>query len=71
MDSGGNSFLQFSQIGRNSSISILLSYLSVKKIDEDAIIIVEVFSKTTRATSKKVIEVCKKRLIKYDCDAEE
>ncbi|MEO1429641.1 MAG: type II toxin-antitoxin system RelE/ParE family toxin [Cyanobacteria bacterium J06633_8] len=43
----------------------------VYRIDEDAIIIVEVFRKTTTATPKKVIEVCKKRLIKYDCDTEE
>ncbi len=46
------------------------SWRIIYRIDEDAIIIVEVFSKTTRATSKKVIEVCKKRLIKYDCDEE-
>ncbi|MGB6294759.1 MAG: type II toxin-antitoxin system RelE/ParE family toxin [Rivularia sp. (in: cyanobacteria)] len=47
------------------------SWRIIYRIDEDAIIIVEVFSKTTRATSLKVIEVCKKRLIKYDCDTEE
>ena len=47
------------------------SWRIIYRIDGDAIIIVEVFNKTTRATPKKVIEVCKKRLIKYDCDTEE
>ncbi len=40
----------------------------IYRIDEDGIIIVEVFNKTTRATPKKV---SKKRLTKYDCDTEE
>lgn len=43
----------------------------IYRIDDDAILIVEVFNKTTRATSKKVIEVCKKRLSKYDTDQQE
>ena len=43
----------------------------IYRIDDDAILIVEVFHKTTRATSKKVIEVCKKRLRKYDADQQE
>ncbi|MEM9927026.1 MAG: type II toxin-antitoxin system RelE/ParE family toxin [Cyanobacteria bacterium P01_D01_bin.50] len=30
-------------------------------VDEDGIIIIEVFNKTTRATPKKVIETCKER----------
>jgi phage-related protein len=40
----------------------------VYRIDDDAILIVEVFNKTTRATPKNVIEVCKRRLRKYDAD---
>ena len=40
----------------------------VYRIDDDAILIVEVFSKTTRATPKNVIEVCQKRLSTYDAD---
>jgi phage-related protein len=36
--------------------------------NDDAILIVEVFNKTTRATPKNVIELCKKRLRKYDAD---
>jgi phage-related protein len=36
------------------------------RIDEDAIIILEVFSKKTQQTSKKVIDVCKNRIKEYD-----
>jgi len=43
----------------------------IYRIDYDAVLIVEVFSKTTRATPKKVIETCKKRLSKYDNDTQE
>ena len=43
----------------------------VYRIDDDAILIVEVFHKTTRATPKSVIEVCKKRLSKYETDQQE
>ena len=38
----------------------------IYRIDADALIIVEVFSKTTNKTPKNVIEVCKRRLRKYD-----
>jgi len=38
----------------------------VYRVDEDAIIIVEVFSKKSRATPKRVIETCKERLSRYD-----
>jgi len=38
----------------------------IYRIDEDAIIILEVFSKKTQQTSKKVIDVCKKRIKDYD-----
>jgi len=38
----------------------------VYSIDEDAIIILEVFSKKTQQTSKKVVDVCKKRIKDYD-----
>ncbi len=43
----------------------------IYRIDADAIVIVEVFNKTTRATPKNVIEICKKRLSKYDADEQE
>lgn len=36
------------------------------RIDVDAIVIAEVFSKTTRATPASVIAVCKQRLKAYD-----
>jgi len=35
-------------------------------IDADAVIILEVFSKTTNKTPKNIIEVCKHRLRNYD-----
>ena len=43
----------------------------IYRIDDDAILIVEVFTKTARATLKKVIEVCQKRLSKYNADQQE
>ena len=36
------------------------------RIDEDAIVIFEVFAKKTATTPKKVVEKCKKRLRAYD-----
>jgi phage-related protein len=41
----------------------------IYRIDTDAIVIVEVFPKTTRATSNHDIEVCKVRLRSYDATA--
>jgi phage-related protein len=38
------------------------------RIDDDAIVIIEVFGKATRTTPKIVIETCKKRLKSYDSD---
>jgi phage-related protein len=38
----------------------------VYRIDSDAIIILEVFSKKSRAMPETVIDVCKKRLKDYD-----
>ncbi len=43
----------------------------IYRVDADAILIVAVFNKTTRATPKNVIEVCKKRLSQYDTEQEE
>ena len=42
----------------------------IYRIDDDAILIVEVFNKTTRTTPEQVIENCKKRLSKYDTDTQ-
>jgi phage-related protein len=41
------------------------------RIDVDAIVIVEVFSKKTQTTPQHVIQVCRQRLRKYDKAAEE
>ena len=41
----------------------------IYRIDADAIIIIEVFSKKTNRTPKSVIEVCKRRLKGYDAVA--
>jgi phage-related protein len=38
----------------------------IYRIDADAIVILEVFSKTTSKTPKRVVEVCKRRLRDYD-----
>lgn len=38
----------------------------VYRIDSDAIVILEVFAKTTRETPKAVVDVCKQRLKQYD-----
>ena len=38
----------------------------VYRTDDDAIVIGEVFAKTTRATPKDVIAICKRRFRKYD-----
>lgn len=38
----------------------------VYRIDDNEILILEVFNKTTRETPKKIITVCKKRIRDYD-----
>lgn len=38
----------------------------VYRIDQDAIIILEVFSKKTARTPKRIIDICQKRLKEYD-----
>jgi phage-related protein len=38
----------------------------IYRIDSDAIVILEVFSKKSRATPKTIIDVCKRRLREYD-----
>jgi len=38
----------------------------IYRIDEDAIVIGEVFSKKSRETPKRVIQVCKERFSQYD-----
>ena len=38
----------------------------VYRIDEDSIVILEVFSKKTAQTPKRIIDVCQKRLKEYD-----
>lgn len=43
----------------------------IYRIDEDAILILEVFNKTTRTTSASVIDICQKLLSKYDKDIED
>ncbi|WP_339376294.1 type II toxin-antitoxin system RelE/ParE family toxin [Calothrix sp. NIES-2098] len=43
----------------------------IYRIDDDAILILEVFNKTTRATPSSVIDNSKKRLSRYDKDAQD
>ena len=43
----------------------------IYRIDDDAILILEVFNKTTRTTPTSVIDICQKRLSKYDKDIQD
>jgi phage-related protein len=43
-----------------------ISWRIVYRIDSDAIVIVEVFGKTSRTTPARLIAVCKRRLREYD-----
>ena len=43
-----------------------LTWRIVYRIDEDAIVLAEVFEKKTSQTPKQVIEACRKRLKAYD-----
>lgn len=43
----------------------------VYRVDEDAILIIDVFPKTTRQTPKHGIDTCRRRLKKYDRAASE
>lgn len=43
----------------------------VYRIDDDAIVIVEVFDKRSRQTPRQMVELCRKRLRAYDERAEE
>jgi len=38
----------------------------VHRVDDDAIVIADVFRKTTRQTPKRVIDTCKRRMVLYD-----
>ena len=38
----------------------------IYRLDEDAIVIAEVYDKTTRQTPNEMMETCRKRLKKYD-----
>jgi len=43
-----------------------LTWRIIYRIEPDAIVILEIFSKKTTATPKQVIEVCRKRLRQYE-----
>lgn len=46
----------------------LATWRIVYRLDPDAIVIVDVFAKTTQATPQTTIAICKQRLKKYDLD---
>jgi phage-related protein len=52
---------------KDGSVSWRLMY----RIDSNAIVILEVFSKKTEQTPQAVIEVCQKRLREYDRDRQD
>ncbi|MBC1238974.1 type II toxin-antitoxin system RelE/ParE family toxin [Nostoc sp. 2RC] len=43
----------------------------IYRIDDDVIVIVEVFNKTTKATPTSIINNCKKRLSQYEKDLQD
>jgi phage-related protein len=43
------------------------SWRIIYRLDDDAVVILEVFEKKSQVTPKSVIEICKKRIIAYDC----
>jgi len=45
-----------------------VSWRIVYRIDKDAIVLLEVFSKKTGKTPKSIIDLCKKRLRDYDSE---
>jgi len=45
-----------------------LSWRIVYRIDADVIVLLEVFSKKTSKTPKRIINLCKKRLKEYDSE---
>ena len=44
----------------------LVAWRVFYRIDPDAIVILEVLKKKTRATPKSVLDLCKRRLTEYD-----
>jgi len=38
----------------------------IYRLDDDAVVILEVFEKKSQATPKNIIDICKKRIIAYD-----
>jgi len=42
------------------------SWRIIYRVDDDAIIILEVFKKKTQQTPKNIIDICKKRIKEYD-----
>lgn len=43
-----------------------LNWRLIYRIDDDAIILVDVFAKKTTKTSKAALDICKTRLRRYD-----
>ena len=42
------------------------SWRIIYRLDDDAVVILEVFEKRSQITPKCVIEICKKRIVAYD-----
>ncbi len=47
------------------------SWRIVYRIDPDAVVVVDIFQKATQQTPVLVLEVCRKRLRRYDASQEE
>ena len=48
-----------------------MSWRVVYRLDADAVLVLDVFAKTTRATPQRVLEACRKRLARHDAPPEE
>lgn len=47
-------------------IDVNTTWRIVYRLDKDAVVLVEVFAKTTRQTPRHVIDTCRERLKRYD-----
>jgi len=48
-----------------------MSWRVIYRLDADAVLVLDVFAKTTRATPMRILEACRKRLARHDASQEE
>ncbi len=47
-------------------VDVNITWRIVYRLDKDAVVLVDVFAKTTRQTPRHVIDTCRERLKRYD-----